>query len=184
MKWMAVILPVLFVSQVYAQTPDPNAAYAQGSLVANGTEYSLFDGKHRATLAAGGNYEFWSAEGTQPTPSFDKEFSFGGYASYKLVPLLSAVGSVCYLTDNNVMRTTLGANYGFYSGPFDLGVGVQYEFLNKPVVVPEKEWTVGLKGGYPLNKWLLAAGSCFYAVDSRMFRTAIGLRAIVLKAHE
>lgn len=158
----------------------PDAAYKQS---AEGVEYPLGDVAHRGTLAIGGNYEFYSAEGVEPAPPFDKEFSAGLYGAYSIVPKLSGVGSVAWGFDNQFLRSTLGLSYTMVTAPIALGIGVQYEWFYEGgdalAPMPGKEFTMGLRGGYPLNHWLVASGSAMYAVDSKHIRSALGLRALL-----
>lgn len=141
----------------------------------------------RTLVAVGANYEWYSPEGTVAAPATDKEWSFGAYGSYNVVPKLSMVGYSAYMTDNQHIRTGFGGNYNFYKGPFDLGLGVIYEWTyasgDEPVQDPGKEWNTALRGTMPLNRWLVAAGSASYGMDTKVIRSSLGLRAVVHQPH-
>jgi hypothetical protein len=178
-KGSFLVLLALAVAPAFAAEP-PDAAYKQS---ADGVEYPIFDAAHRATFALGGNYEFYSAEGAEPAPPFDKEFSLGAYGAWNLVPKLSAVGSVAYGVDNQFVRTALGVSYTAIPAPVAVGLGMQYEWFGKAgdtlPPVPDKEFAIGARAGYPLNHWLVAVGSSFYGLDTKQIRSSLGLRAVL-----
>jgi hypothetical protein len=180
-KGIMMFLLGIAAATAFAAEP-PDAAYMQS---APGVEYPLTDARHRATFALGGNYEFYSAQGTEVAPPFNKEFSLGAFGAWNIVPKFSAVGSIAYGVDNQFVRTAFGASYTVIPGPVALGVGMQYEWFGKAGDTvppqPQKEFAIGLRGGYPLNNWLVAAGSSFYAADTKQIRSALGLRAVLYK---
>ena len=166
MKLALALLTMLMASSAFAQQ-----------------EYPALDGKHRAILAIGSSYEYFSATGSEPAPAFDKEFSAGAYGGWSIVPKLSAVGSLAYGFDNNFVRSTLGAGYTFFSTGFDLQARLQYEWFasggDEPVPGIGKEFTAGLAGGYPLNHWLVAVGASNLGLDTKQLRSYLGLRAVL-----
>lgn len=168
------LLPVvaLLVMAPVAQAQDP-------------VEYSVWDYDKRCAAALGANYEFFGATGAEAVPTTDKEFSLGFYVLWNFVPKLDFVGQSAYLVDNQHIRSGFGANYTIYQGAFDLGVRALYEFNfaagDEPTAEPGKEWNVGLGLGYPLNNWLVATGSTQMGLDTKIVRSAIGLRAVLKK---
>lgn len=75
----------------------------------------LFD-KSRASLAVGADYAFYQKTGSQPLPSFKKEFEVGIYGAYNLVPKLSLVSSAQLGVDNLLVKWKLGARYVIFRG--------------------------------------------------------------------
>ena len=149
-------------------------------------EYPLLSAK-RAVLAAGASYEFYSAEGSEALPAFGKEWVVGLYGAYRIVPKLAVAGSMAYGFDNEWLRTSIGPRYTFYSGALDLGLGLQYEWLNpkgdEPAPSFDKEWISGLFAGYGIYDWLFAAGSTVYQLDNKQVRTALGVRIRLFEGH-
>lgn len=158
-------------------------AIATCGVAAAQTEHSLFDFKARGSIAAGANYEWNSPQGAAEAPTFAEEVTAGFYGAYNIVPKLSAVGSMAYGFDNEFLRTALGVNHQFYDGDLDLGVAILYEWVSEQgegaAPPPHKEFTVGLRAIYPINKRLLAAGSSAYGMDTKHIRTSLGLRVVL-----
>ena len=164
------------------------ALAACGVASAQGTIYydrPLSDFKARGSLAIGANYEWNSPQGAAEAPTFAEEVTAGLYGAYNLVPKLSAVGSLAYGFDNEFLRTALGVNHQFYDGEVDLGVAILYEWVSEQGVgvapPPSKEFTIGLRAVNPVNKWLIAAGSSAYGLDTKCVRTSLGLRVAMFR---
>lgn len=71
---------------------------------------------HRLSIAAGANYDFFSATGDQAPPDFAKEWRFGAYGAYVLGRNASLIASENYLLDNKWWQTEVGIRVLVFNG--------------------------------------------------------------------